>query len=536
MRTQPCGSSCQGFKFTCLDRFRPVWLPCVLRRVSAKHDIVSCFLVIRALFCSMLENASLSEISLVCPDLAMRRAIERRISAYVYHKHWAGEYGRGYRVDYYERDLVRLRWYINRLDYYYLSQLQCASEDVTLTDIRRDWRHEKDEETAIRDVFRGWYLPRRRAKSEPFIEHYLQMMKDTSKQARIQERRFLLELELLEKLSRGWYIVFNTLTIDPENYNAVFSTGSKHWNNYIRAIDRLLYIGRFGSVREGASQVRRKTDMHTYCAVVEAGELNGRLHIHVVHAFSHLPYGAADPNIGAAIAHRRELQCLKSAWRYGHSTPIAVRVDGTDPYSDLGWVWPLKWDDATSSYQPYDAKPIGAVAAYLSKYLMKTLGNERLKGQWRTKTSQRYGTTLIDVAVRAMKTTTIANFVLGIKKTTMLPTLGERVIPTRILRIAATRELMNRLMDWEQSKVWKTLITLQPQKDIVKSLQESMQTLRMKTTVQSNHQSSMNASMRISNDMDISDAQDCFELAFQEIEDLQRIRGYTSRSHRQGHA
>ena len=132
----------------------------------------------------------------------------------------------------------------------------------------------------------------------------VQTMNETGKQARAKQARTLLSFEIAEKAQRGWYIIFNTLTVNSENYSKVFHRDSDDFQNYIRTVDRLTCQAITGSKRR-----KPNNDYHTYFAVVEEGSQTGRLHIHVVHFLRKLPIKARDPNRGLRLPYKRELTC-----------------------------------------------------------------------------------------------------------------------------------------------------------------------------------------------------------------------------------
>lgn len=474
----------------------------------------------------MLDNATVTDVSQIDWRVALRRRIVSRINSIQTHADVARKHGVIFNPDRVDAQIDCFEEWIERLDYYSHIEPQL---DV-LRQIRRDMEALGTEESQCRSLFGGWYIGRYRKRTEPFVEAYLDLLTEHGKKARALERQFLLDIELREKQNLGWFLVFNTLTVSDEHYHRIFAKGSRYFANYIRAVDRGLWKARFPSVRSGMDACA-KGHMHTYCAVVERGENTGRLHIHVLHCLRWLPLGARDPNMGQPVPRLRELDCFRRYWTHSHSTPIAVRLHGDDAYARLGWIWPVVKKNRV--FQPVEAKPVSAIAAYMSKYVTKSIGDEGLKGKWRTKTSRNYGLSSIRLSVQAMKSETLRRYVSGVKNTANLPTLGRLQIPARLLRVEATRELIMRMTARSIPKTWKSMVAVTAREPIVQRLRTntitpSLTTTKTKTTLKRRSTGTIpTTSLR---EGDISDAYACLDAVFTELTWSDTHSAFSSRS------
>lgn len=212
------------------------------------------------------------------------------------------------------------------------------------------------------DVLSDYCTPRRAAKRD---EAY-KMCFELSYSTRAAEYRQRLNYECSLALRNGWYLVFDTVTLDPRHV-ASFANSPNAIRDYCRSIGRL--------VNQACGLAARESTVNTYkyFCVPEYGTQNGRLHFHLIHMMKALPLGSIDPNLapvfrgGVSIRARREVGTLKGLWPYGFSTPIACRYSN-DAYSRSGWLWPTD-----SKGTPIPNKPIIAVARYITKYITKNI-------------------------------------------------------------------------------------------------------------------------------------------------------------------
>lgn len=196
--------------------------------------------------------------------------------------------------------------------------------------------------------------------------------------------RIMLELEHARR--EGWFVVFNTLTVNPEHYHAVFASGSDHWRTYVRQVDRAVAIRAYGSVRNAKGH----SGVHRYCAVVESGSRSGRLHIHVLHFMKVLPEGCFDPNRSSGRPDRREITGFRRFWPWGFSSPRPCRLGAGDAFDREKWKWPV----VNGQIQ----KPsMSAAARYIAKYVTKvyTTSNTRHRYCWRTRVSRGFGVNVL---------------------------------------------------------------------------------------------------------------------------------------------
>jgi hypothetical protein len=293
---------------------------------------------------------------------------------------------------------------------------------------------------------RPWINIQRKFKEEEKEDRLLSVrLKKLSEQkihARKAELKWRLTHEILEKNQKGYYIIFNTLTVEPKYYKMVWEKGSKIFRQYIYNINKLC-----------------KTH-HTYFGVRETGELNGRLHIHCIHLLKEIPNSwKTDPNDSEILPLNREIHHAKALWKYGISQPIAVRFNTDDAYSRLGWRWPL---ESTIS-GPVKATNPAKMASYISKYINK----EQKKGvqRWKTKISRNLGIYGIRKAMHQMEDRELE--ILANLQTSRLATLNNKMIPKQIMIKEATREIIIRMKGKQNSFLTK-ISEIIPQPSIIK--------------------------------------------------------------------
>lgn len=172
-----------------------------------------------------------------------------------------------------------------------------------------------------------------------------------------------LDVELARAWRERWYVVFDTLTIDPQ-LEEEFLADETAMRDHVRR------LGRAVNMAMGRKAGESFEDVFRFFAVPEYGKAKGRLHFHCLYMMRELPKGCVDPNMGRRVRNRREIQMLKN-WPYGFSTPIAVRYSG-DAFSDRGWLWPVDKEG-----KPLEAKPVSAIAKYVTKYITKAFEERR---------------------------------------------------------------------------------------------------------------------------------------------------------------
>ena len=288
---------------------------------------------------------------------------------------------------------------------------------------------------AVSSVFFGLPEPPRASLTE-LEQAVVDQMELVAVDMRIADLSTRLRLETAYRLSgdQPWYGIFQSLTVNQENYHAVFSKNSTAWTDYRRAVDRQVAIAAFGSVRAAQGQ-----DYHSLFAVIEEGSLNRRLHIHCLHLMKALPQGACDPNFGLSFPYRRELTCMKPLWAFGNSVPKMVRYSPRDAFGLAGYRWPV--DRKTGQALP--VKSPMATAVYLMKYVKKTLSTkQRSEYQWRIRLSQSLGKNLLSQLVKNLTNPQLQLLANGLEMTVKL---GDRAIPQTVLRRQALRSLRDRI-------------------------------------------------------------------------------------------
>jgi hypothetical protein len=217
------------------------------------------------------------------------------------------------------------------------------------------------------------------------LEEFKKRMKSACLSSRKQELMFRLYNEMIQR--KGWFGLFNTLTVSPECHEEVFGENSKAWTDYVRLVDRQVGIRCFGTWKQAIKERNLGNEFHRYFAVVERGANTGRLHIHVLHMMKKLPYGSYDPNRGCVTPCRRELGVFKTYWKFGYSSPIMVRFNINDGYGKLFWRWPYEMKGKQAV--PVEVSNEMKIVNYLGKYLVKSYSVKTKKGDliWRTRMS-----------------------------------------------------------------------------------------------------------------------------------------------------
>lgn len=244
----------------------------------------------------------------------------------------------------------------------------------------------------------------------------LERFEEGARAAKAARAKFLLGCEIAHKAKLGHYMIFNTLTVDNEHYWTVFKRDSTAFKDYVRAMQRRL--------RD-----------HTYFAVLEEGDETGRLHIHIVHFTSELPAAAGDPNRYRTIPDYHEIDYFKPIWRYGNSTPIALRYSPEDAFGKAGWRWPidLKTGETMVTGSPF------RIASYMGKYVTKNHATKkRSKLQWRVRKTHHLGMFLLQKLCSAITTKSL--WVMTTTDT-MKATWNNWTIPPVLIRQVAMRTL-----------------------------------------------------------------------------------------------
>src|SRR5690625_3830266 len=115
----------------------------------------------------------------------------------------------------------------------------------------------------------------------------------------------------------GWFIVFDTLTLDDDRLEAFYDNPNA-LRDYFRDIGGMVLAD------ESRKAYDSHSDCYQYCCVAEYGTANGRIQFHAVHFMLPLPTGSVDNNFGRWVHNRSQLNSLQNTWTDGYCMPIAV--------------------------------------------------------------------------------------------------------------------------------------------------------------------------------------------------------------------
>ncbi len=287
-----------------------------------------------------------------------------------------------------------------------------------------------------------WILPA--VKINHLTRHFLDKLENKSVEARKYQLQWRLNIELEIAHHNQYYTIFNTLTVAPEHYTTVFNKNNKIFQKYINNIDKI--IGK---------------NNHTYIAVVEHGGKTGRLHIHTIHILKNIPQKwKIDPNLGSSKPINRIIPSCRTLWKYGFSTPIALRINAQDAWAQIGWLWPH--EKVGKSYQPIIIGSTGQIANYMAKYIVKALQH---KGEytWKTRMRQQFGMTIINQTINQLTMSQLEQM-LKIQHSQVFMIHGKAISP-QLLTIATHRNI---LQQFKKSKNSTQLMTLEARPSIMK--------------------------------------------------------------------
>lgn len=352
-----------------------------------------------------------------------------------------------------------------------------------------------------RDAFKAIYLSRpsdrlresiekveKEIQSEQSMLNYIKFSLDNAatKASKSRKNNMMVRLsnEVHLRKSQGWFFVFNTLTVRREHYDRVFSMGSSCWTDYVRNCDRAVGITEFGSWRKALDSRRKGSEFHTYFAVVERGGTTGRLHIHVLHMMKTLPSGCVDPNAGLTYPYNRCIQKFYSFWKFGNSSPVAVRFDSNDAYAKLFWRWPVA--KIQSCYEPLPFKPVVGLIKYLGKYLTKSYERKNMEDNlsWKVRISRNLGMQVLKQSVSLMSNSQLI-FLMKMKGTRIFK-IKDKTIPSLLMIRLAVKEYLRRRWhalsvskNYKNSKsnlsLWAFLKSLIPLPNLLVQLKNSIQ-------------------------------------------------------------
>jgi hypothetical protein len=259
------------------------------------------------------------------------------------------------------------------------------------------------------------------------VSHYVNQMADGQKKNCIQRIKSRLTIELTEAYLKNKFVIFSSLTVNPESYEEVFTKGSNCWRNYIRCIER--YCLQYG-------------ENFSYLAVVEQGAKTGRLHIHSIMVTDSIG-DWKDPNMGRYIAD--DIEGIKEPryyWKYGHSTHYAVRFSQHDAFGKLGWIYPVEYNSIINEYLPRNHSEIGKIVGYMTKYITKSqsITKEGEVTLWKTKMNRTYGLQSLNKIIQKLPLEQLVALVVYRKFPRPIRVYGQP-IPSKLVRHLARKEL-----------------------------------------------------------------------------------------------
>lgn len=380
----------------------------------------------------MLDGVTVSEASAVFPSYSLLRSLDRRIDEIRFHRDALLSSGVGFSESDVRHDIELLSGVKSRLVINPLMQtppsIKALMDELGSLDehivrlfgarLKKDWKAES-----------------------PAVRKLLDEQREVTAVGRASELAFRIEMEVHEKVRHGWFIIMDTLTVSADKMNEVFVKGSKIWRSYIDKFRRSVGSAVCGGIRAYKRSSLTGTDVHTYAAVVEKGELTGRLHIHVLHFCRAIPHRASDPVVRSPGGAVREIVALKSLWPYGLSTPIAARFHANDAFGRAGWLWPT--ERVAGVYVPIDPSDPATLANYLSKYLVKSY-QEKDGYIWRTKLSRNLGLNGLKMVISSCETETLCSYLISLRSSQNLPSLRRRKLPCALVRRLALKDYVLR--------------------------------------------------------------------------------------------
>ncbi len=391
-----------------------------------------------------------------------------------------------------------------------------ATQATVEATVRKEFRVLGTATEQKQDIF-GLEGKKRYSKPSWWLQDVMTELKSKGAMGRLAEHRWRMIEEIEHRCSSGWYVVFNTLTVDNTNYSEVFAKGSSAWRLYIAAIDRVVGQELYGNVRNSIA-ARKTNPFHSYFAVVERGGNTGRLHIHVIHCLRTIPESwKKDPNRVNGPPIRRQISPMKKFWRFGHSMPIACRFSDCDAFGALGWCWPVRREG--DKVIPIASKPPIAIARYMCKYILKSFSkpdDDEGELRWRTRISGGFGLTRMRETIADLDRLTLWKFLSDHPRSM---TVNDVPLPTRRLRLECLRSLLkprrNELPESVQSSlllqtIRRSLKEVSPRLPIAERLRSLMRpmtdcSLRSITT----------SDLQVTNDTVVSDVRDAFRSTFE---------------------
>lgn len=198
----------------------------------------------------------------------------------------------------------------------------------------------------------------------PQLPEELEAMLKTSANKRVvAELRWRMASEARRAYQEGWFIVFDTLTIDPKRYvRTVDFWTQPHWLDYRKKVKELVGQASYPDITTRHLEKVSTSDYLTYCAVLEGGNANP--HCHIIWFMKNIPDSwRFDPNRGLVATRSALVYPMKALWPCGWSLPKAFRMAKDDGWGRIGWSWP-------GALVPQGPASVGS---YLLKYVTKEL-------------------------------------------------------------------------------------------------------------------------------------------------------------------
>ena len=149
----------------------------------------------------------------------------------------------------------------------------------------------------------------------------LEMLHQQTALSRQNNHQKRLAYAICDAVSKGYFIIFNTLTAT----NDAMASGVFYDRKTVKAYLR---------------KIKRDSPGAKHFGVIEGQGADGRLHYHFIHILPTLPEDSYDPNIGRHNPNHNELQSFKKYWNAGISAPLMLRFGAGDAFGQANYRWP----------------------------------------------------------------------------------------------------------------------------------------------------------------------------------------------------
>lgn len=215
----------------------------------------------------------------------------------------------------------------------------------------------------------GLMKPRRKdTEEEKKAKEYL---KDGARLSRARNWQWRLEVAIREAVSKGWYPLFGTYTVDPKRLPEGCLSRDDLWKN-TPAWDR--FVKKIKTEVAAACALGRRpanwdkgNTFFQYFAVIEHGKSGEHPHVHVIWLCREIPASwKIDPNRNCSTNTEVDIAAASALWQHGtQRKTMALFIVGS--WFTAHWITPIK---ATTG-KPTKVGDAGAVAGYIGKYLTK---------------------------------------------------------------------------------------------------------------------------------------------------------------------